>query len=46
MLAKDFGRLMKNEKFKKFTEGLTKVPREPKPEEPKKNDPRGPRCFE
>jgi hypothetical protein len=47
MLAKNFGRLMKNDKFKKkFTERLKKVPRESKLEEAEKKDPRGPRCFE
>jgi len=47
MLAKNFGRLMKNNKFKKkFTERLKKTPRESEPEETKKKDPRGPRCFE
>jgi hypothetical protein len=47
MLAKNFGRLMKNEKFKKkFTERLKKTPRESEPEEAKKKDPRGPKCFE
>jgi ribosomal protein L12E/L44/L45/RPP1/RPP2 len=46
MLAKNFGRLMKNGKFKKkFTERLKKVPRESEPEEAKK-DPTFPRCFE
>jgi hypothetical protein len=46
MLAKNFGRLMKNDKFKKFTERLKKAPRESKPEEAEKKDLRGPRCFE
>jgi hypothetical protein len=47
MLAKNFGRLMKNDKFtKKFTERLKKAPRESEPEEAEKKDPRGPRCFE
>jgi hypothetical protein len=47
MLAKNFGRLMKNKKFKKkFTERLKKAPKESEPEEAEKNDPRGPRCFE
>jgi hypothetical protein len=46
MLAKNFGRLMKNEKFKKFTERLKKAPRESEPEEAEKKDPRGPKCFE
>jgi hypothetical protein len=47
MLAKNFGRLMINESFKKnFSEKMKKVPREVEPEEVEKNDPRGPRCFE
>jgi hypothetical protein len=47
MLAKNFGRLMRNDRFKKkFSERLKKAPRESKPEEAKKKDPRGPRCFE
>jgi hypothetical protein len=47
MLAKNFGRLMKNDKFKKkVTEKLKKAPKESDPEEAKKKDPRGPRCFE
>jgi len=47
MLAKNFGRLMKNDKFKKkFTERLKKALRESEPEEAEKKDPRGPRCFE
>jgi hypothetical protein len=47
MLAKNFGRLMKNEKCKtKFTERLKKAPREFEPEKAEKKDPRGPRCFE
>jgi len=47
MLAKNFGRLMKNDKLKnKFTERLKKALREFDPEEAKKKDPRGPRCFE
>jgi len=46
MLAKNFGRLMKNEKFKKkFTKRLKKAPRESEPEKAEK-DPSGPRCFE
>jgi hypothetical protein len=46
MLAKRFGRLMKNDKFKKkFTERLKKAPRESESEEAEKNDPRGPRCL-
>jgi hypothetical protein len=47
MLARNFGRLMKNEKFKKkFIERLKKAPREFELEEAEKKDPRGFRCFE
>jgi lipoate-protein ligase A len=47
MLAKNFGRLMKIDKFKKkFTERLKKALRESEPEEVEKKDLRGPRCFE
>jgi hypothetical protein len=47
MLAKNFGRLMKNGEFKKkFSERLKKDPRESEPEEAEKKDPRGPKCFE
>jgi len=47
MLAKNFGRQIKNDKFKKkFIERLKKAPRESEPEEAEKKDPRGPRCFE
>jgi len=47
MLAKNFGRLMRNERFKKkFFKKMKKAPRESKPEEAEKKDPRGPRCFE
>jgi histone H3/H4 len=46
MLAKNFGRLMRNELFKKFSEKMKKVPKEAEPEEAEKKDPRGPRCFE
>jgi hypothetical protein len=47
MLAKNLGRLMKNDKFKrKFFERLKKAPKEPEPEEAEKKDPRGPKCFE
>jgi hypothetical protein len=46
MLSKNFGRLMKNDKFKKkFTERLKKAPRESEPKEAEK-DLRGPKCFE
>jgi len=47
MLAKNFERLIKNDKFKKkFTEWLKKAPRESEPEEAEKKDPRCPKCFE
>lgn len=47
MLAKNIGRLMKNDKFKKkFTKRLKEIPREAESEEDEKKDPRGPRCFE
>jgi hypothetical protein len=47
MLAKFFGRLMRNERFKKkFSEKMKKAPRESELEEAEKKDPRGPRCFE
>jgi hypothetical protein len=47
MLAKNFRRLMRNEWFKKkFSEKMKKAPKESEPEEAKKKDPRGPRCFE
>jgi hypothetical protein len=43
MLGKNFGRLMKNDKFKKkFTERLRKVPKEIEPKEAEKKDHRGP----
>jgi hypothetical protein len=45
MLAKNFRRLMKDDRFKKkFSERVKKPPREAKPEEEEKKDPRGPRC--
>jgi hypothetical protein len=47
MLAKNFERLMRNDRFKKKIFGrLKKVPRESKLEEAEKKDPRVPRCFE
>jgi hypothetical protein len=47
MLAKNFTRLLKNDKFKKkFSERLKKAPKESEPEESEKKHPRGPRCFE
>jgi hypothetical protein len=46
MLAKNFRRLMRDDRFKKkFSEKVKKAPREAKPEEENK-DPRGPKCFE
>jgi len=47
MLAKIFGRLMRNERFKKkFSATMKKVPREAEPEEAEKKYPRGWRCYE
>jgi len=47
MLAKNFRRLMRDDRFKKnFSEKVKKPPREAEPEEEEKKDPRGPRCFE
>jgi hypothetical protein len=47
ILAKNFERLMRNERFKKkFSNKMKKVPREAEPEEAEKKDPRGPICFE
>jgi hypothetical protein len=47
MLAKNFRRLMKDDRFKKkFSERVKKSPREAEPEEEDKKYPRGPRCFE
>lgn len=47
MLAKNFRRLMKDDRFKKkFSEKVKKPLREAEPEEEEKKDPRGPRCFE
>jgi hypothetical protein len=47
MLAKNFRRLMKDDRFKKkFSERMKKSPREAEPVEEEKKDPRGPRCFE
>jgi RNA-binding protein YhbY len=47
MLTKFFGRLMRNDKFKKkFSERLKKAPKESEPKEAKKKDLRGPKCFE
>jgi len=47
MLAKKFERLMRNDQFKKkFCERLKKAPKESKPGEAKKKDPKSLRCFE
>jgi len=47
MLAKNFRRLMRDDRFKKkFYEKVKKAPREAEPEEEEKKDPRGPKCFE
>lgn len=47
MLAKNFKKLMRNERFKKkFSEKMKKAPREAEPEETEKKGPKGPRCFE
>jgi hypothetical protein len=47
MLAKNFRRLMKDDRFKKkFSERVKKSPREAEPQEEDKKDPRGPRYFE
>jgi len=47
MLAKNFRRLMKDDRFKKkFSERVKKPPREAEPEEEEKKDPKGPQCFE
>jgi hypothetical protein len=47
MLAKNFRRLMRDDRFKKkFSKKMKNAPREAKLQEAKKKDPRGPRCFE
>jgi len=47
MLAKNFERFMKNNKFKKkFSNRLRKAPHTAKSEEAEKKDLRGPQCFE
>jgi hypothetical protein len=47
MLAKNFRRLMRDDRFKKkFSEKVKKAPREAEPEEEEKKDPRGPKCYE
>jgi hypothetical protein len=46
-LAKNFRRLMRDDRFKKkFSEKMKKAPREIELEEEEKKDLRGPRCFE
>jgi hypothetical protein len=47
MLAKNFRRLMRDDRFKKkFSKKMKKAPREAKYEEAEKKYPRGPKCFE
>jgi hypothetical protein len=47
MLAKNFRRLMKDDRFKKkFSNKMKKPLREAEPEEEEKRDPRKPQCFE
>jgi hypothetical protein len=47
MLARNFRRLMRDDRFKKkFSKKVKKAPREAELEEEQKKDPRGPRCFE
>jgi hypothetical protein len=47
MLANNFRRLMRDDRFKKkFSKKVKKAPREAELEEEEKKDPRGPRCFE
>jgi hypothetical protein len=47
MLAKNFERFMKSNKFKKkFSDRLRKSPHSTDTEEAEKKDPRGPQCFE
>jgi hypothetical protein len=47
ILAKNFERFMKNNKFKnKFSDRLKKAPHTVEPEEVEKKDRRGPQCFE
>jgi hypothetical protein len=47
MLAKNFRRLMRDDRFEKtFSEKVKKAPREAELEEEEKKDPRGLRCFE
>jgi hypothetical protein len=46
MLAKNFERFMKSNKFKKFSNRLRKAPHTTDTKEAEKKDPRGPQCFE
>jgi hypothetical protein len=47
MLAKNFRRLMRDDRFKKkFFEKMKKAPREAESEGAEKKDPKGPKCFE
>jgi hypothetical protein len=47
MLAKNFRRLTRDDRFKKkFSEKMKKAPREAEPKEEEKKHPRGPRCLE
>jgi hypothetical protein len=47
MLARNFKRFMKNNKFKNsFSDRLKKAPQTAKPEEAEKKYPRGPKCYE
>jgi len=47
MLAKNFRRLMRDDRFKKkFSEKVKKAPRAAEPEEKERKDPRGARCYE
>jgi hypothetical protein len=45
MLAKNFERFMKNNKFKKFSNRLRKAPYTAESKEAEEKDPRGPQCF-
>jgi hypothetical protein len=45
-LAKNFKRLMRDNRFKKKFSEKKNAPREAEPDEAKKKDPRGPRCYE
>jgi hypothetical protein len=47
MLAKNFRKLMRDDRFKKkFSEKTKKAPKEAEPEVVEKKEPRGPKCFE